>query len=243
MGWNSKNTLILEDTPQNCISNYGNALYIRTYNVAANRGRDSALLVLPIFLDRIRLVEDVRTIEKRDWERLCAPTIAPTLVVPPPLKHAKSSPAVLNPGLDNTESSASPDAQSRFTAFLTPRSDNSRFRSSESYDPEADDDGDDDDDDVEDSYDSASTTDSEADSCEADSSSDESYVSENDCSDFNDDKIDYADLISSRTGSLPITPYVHCMPTLKSVERLRLTTFQVAGVPARGKGDSEEIAV
>ena len=91
LGWSPKNTLILEDTPQNCVSNYGNALYIRTFDVTDIGRSDSALLILQAFLDRLRHVEDVRTIEKRDWERLCASTVKQT---PHPFKHAVSAPSV-----------------------------------------------------------------------------------------------------------------------------------------------------
>jgi hypothetical protein len=104
LGWNPKNTLILEDTPPNCISNYGNALYIRTYDVTEAHRNDSALLILQAFLDRIRHVDDVRTIEKRDWERLCASSIKKT-PFPAPLKHANSAPA--NIGQQHTTASSS----------------------------------------------------------------------------------------------------------------------------------------
>lgn len=88
-GWSSHNTLILEDTPQNCVDNFGNALYIRTFDIMDTRRTDSALLILQAFLDRLRDVNDVRTIEKRNWERLCA-SAAPR---PAPLRHAKSAPS------------------------------------------------------------------------------------------------------------------------------------------------------
>jgi len=130
LGWSPKNTLILEDTPQNCVSNYGNALYIRTYDVTDLGRQDMALLVLQAFLDRLRHVEDVRTIEKRDWERLCASTLKQT---PHPLMHAMSAPTVTlchsiaTPRTPRCQSSSGPSTSSdggMYAAILTPRTRN-----------------------------------------------------------------------------------------------------------------------
>lgn len=106
-GWSSHNTLILEDTPQNCVDNYGNALYIRTFDVMDTRKTDSALLILQAFLDRLRDVANVRTVEKRQWERLCA-SAAPR---PAPLRHAKSAPSGIGIALYNNTSSSAPQVQ------------------------------------------------------------------------------------------------------------------------------------
>lgn len=109
-GWNASNTLILEDTPQNCVDNYGNALYIRTFDAMETRKADSALLILQAFLDRLRDVPDVRTAEKRNWERLCASAASRR---PAPLRHAKSAPS----GIGMTSSSEQNDRHDNSTSL------------------------------------------------------------------------------------------------------------------------------
>lgn len=70
MGFNRSNTLIVEDTPENCIYNYGNAIYIRPFDILSGESRnDQSLLKLRYFFDELNETEDVRYVEKRDWER------------------------------------------------------------------------------------------------------------------------------------------------------------------------------
>lgn len=64
-GMSKHNTLIVEDTRENCFKNYGNAIYVRTFN-AFNQD-DDVLNFLIWYVRRLAKKPTVRTIEKRGW--------------------------------------------------------------------------------------------------------------------------------------------------------------------------------
>lgn len=66
-GFTRWNTLIVEDTPSNCIRNYGNAVYIPPFDILDTK-RDEALHYLKLYLERKILPStNVRCLEKRNW--------------------------------------------------------------------------------------------------------------------------------------------------------------------------------
>jgi hypothetical protein len=72
LGFTPARTLIIEDTPPNCARNYGNAIYVPTYEVDVAREFDDVLPALAAFIDvlqrRLRCDNaSVRSIEKRNW--------------------------------------------------------------------------------------------------------------------------------------------------------------------------------
>ncbi|SNW62180.1 NLI interacting factor-like phosphatase [Orpheovirus IHUMI-LCC2] len=66
MGFNKDNTLIIEDTPSNCICNYGNAIYVPEYNIFKNP-KDDVLYKLQDYLNCIMYEPNFRDIDKRNW--------------------------------------------------------------------------------------------------------------------------------------------------------------------------------
>eukprot|EP01083_Nonionella_stella_P093857 263221_1 len=67
-GWNKYNTLIIEDTPRNCVDNYGNAIYVDTYEIIDDTDNsDKCLFNLMKYLAALLQVDTVRCIEKRYW--------------------------------------------------------------------------------------------------------------------------------------------------------------------------------
>lgn len=66
-GWNRHNTIIVEDTQGTCIQNYGNAIYVPSYVFGREQKCDQILVRLIKYLDELRNVESVRSIEKRFW--------------------------------------------------------------------------------------------------------------------------------------------------------------------------------
>ncbi|CAD7697031.1 unnamed protein product [Ostreobium quekettii] len=66
-GFRKENTIIVEDTPGNCRRNYGNAIYVSTYDVV-RRAHDRELPLLQRYLEKVILgCQDVRPLEKRTW--------------------------------------------------------------------------------------------------------------------------------------------------------------------------------
>lgn len=60
--------LIVDDTPAKSIKNYGNAIYIRPFNISSIiRGDDNELEKLLKYLITLKNVDNVRYIEKRYW--------------------------------------------------------------------------------------------------------------------------------------------------------------------------------
>lgn len=62
---NKHNTLILDDTKETYIHNYGNAIPIPTYEL--EQKEDNLLQCLIPFLDKLLILESVRKTEKRNW--------------------------------------------------------------------------------------------------------------------------------------------------------------------------------
>lgn len=69
MGFEKHNTIIVEDTPENCVRNYGNAIYVTPYDVVKNSW-DNELHLLKLYLEQTILkCENVRYLEKRTWRQ------------------------------------------------------------------------------------------------------------------------------------------------------------------------------
>lgn len=67
-GWRLDRVLIVDDTPEKCVRNYGNAIYPRPYEGEPD---DAELQHLARYLTTLKDEANVRTIEKRRWrERL-----------------------------------------------------------------------------------------------------------------------------------------------------------------------------
>jgi RNA polymerase II subunit A small phosphatase-like protein len=66
-GWRLERVLIVDDTPAKCIRNYGNAVYARAYEGAAD---DDELELLARYLVGLADRPNVRSIEKRRWREL-----------------------------------------------------------------------------------------------------------------------------------------------------------------------------
>jgi len=84
-GFRKETTMIVEDSPENCVANYGNALYISTYDVFSQPAAgpdDDQLLRLAHYLASIAAEADVRRVEKRGWHRRVS--LLPHAPLPPP---------------------------------------------------------------------------------------------------------------------------------------------------------------
>lgn len=68
-GWPLERVLIVDDTPEKCVRNYGNAVYPRPFDGSLH---DSELKLLSAYLLGISSEPDVRKIEKRRWRDECA---------------------------------------------------------------------------------------------------------------------------------------------------------------------------
>ena len=64
-GYDLKRILIIDDSPEKVLENYGNAIYVKEYTGDMN---DVELKYLINYLEELREVEDVRKIEKRNWQ-------------------------------------------------------------------------------------------------------------------------------------------------------------------------------
>jgi len=65
-GWTKDNTLIIEDTPETCIKNYGNAIYVPSFKYYK---KDDTLKNLIYFIKHIETVGKIRSLEKRKWSQ------------------------------------------------------------------------------------------------------------------------------------------------------------------------------
>jgi TFIIF-interacting CTD phosphatase-like protein len=63
-GYSLKKILVIDDTPETFVDNYGNAIQVRKYK---GEQEDDELLMLLKYLKMIGSVENVRKLEKRDW--------------------------------------------------------------------------------------------------------------------------------------------------------------------------------
>ena len=64
MGWQLERVLIVDDTPEKCVRNYGNAVHPRPYEGDAS---DAELPLLASYLRTLKDELNVRSIEKRRW--------------------------------------------------------------------------------------------------------------------------------------------------------------------------------
>ncbi|MCB2408260.1 NIF family HAD-type phosphatase [Hymenobacter lucidus] len=67
LGYDLQRVLIVDDTPFKVLSNYGNAIYPVAYTGQLD---DNELLSLTKYLATLKDVVNVRTIEKRGWQKL-----------------------------------------------------------------------------------------------------------------------------------------------------------------------------
>jgi len=67
-GYDLHRVLIVDDTPQKCERNYGNAVYVPEYLGDSN---DVILQSLATYLVTLAKAPNVRIIEKRNWKRYC----------------------------------------------------------------------------------------------------------------------------------------------------------------------------
>jgi RNA polymerase II subunit A small phosphatase-like protein len=65
-GFNLQRILIVDDTPEKVLHNYGNAIYAKPYYGDTN---DHELAILATYLLALKDAENVRTIEKRHWRQ------------------------------------------------------------------------------------------------------------------------------------------------------------------------------
>ena len=65
-GLKRENTIIIDNTPSVCTKNYGNAIYVRTFEGDPD---DQELDRLMTYLQDFIKCENVRTVEKRNWRR------------------------------------------------------------------------------------------------------------------------------------------------------------------------------
>jgi RNA polymerase II subunit A small phosphatase-like protein len=65
-GFNLQKVLIVDDTPEKVLHNYGNAIYAKPYYGGTD---DSELATLATYLLSLKDAENVRTIEKRNWRQ------------------------------------------------------------------------------------------------------------------------------------------------------------------------------
>ena len=70
LGYDLNRVLIVDDTPQKLERNYGNALYVTPFLGDAN---DGELRRLARYLETIREVANVRSLEKRGWRGVVQP--------------------------------------------------------------------------------------------------------------------------------------------------------------------------
>ena len=63
-GWRLERVLIVDDTPEKCVRNFGNAIYPRPFEGAEG---DDELKHLAAYLATLKDEPNVRTIEKRRW--------------------------------------------------------------------------------------------------------------------------------------------------------------------------------
>lgn len=63
-GWPLERILIVDDTPEKCVQNYGNAIYIQPFEGDSD---DAELPLLAAYLKTLCDHPNVRTIEKRGW--------------------------------------------------------------------------------------------------------------------------------------------------------------------------------
>lgn len=66
-GWRLERVLIVDDTPEKCVRNYGNAVHPRPYT---GDEEDEELKLLAVYLSTLKHESNVRRIEKRRWREV-----------------------------------------------------------------------------------------------------------------------------------------------------------------------------
>lgn len=67
-GYRRNNTLIVEDTPSNCVRNYGNSIFVSPFDIVKCSTPDRELSMLQMYLEKFILGKDnVREIYKGNW--------------------------------------------------------------------------------------------------------------------------------------------------------------------------------
>lgn len=64
LGWPLSRMLIVDDTPEKCVRNYGNAIYAHPFE---GDPADNELILLAAYLPTLKDCSNVRTVEKRRW--------------------------------------------------------------------------------------------------------------------------------------------------------------------------------
>ena len=65
LGYSLENMVIVEDDPQKCEENYGNAIFVPCFY---GDPEDEALAKLAVLLHSLKDVENLRSVEKRGWQ-------------------------------------------------------------------------------------------------------------------------------------------------------------------------------
>lgn len=78
-GWPLERILIVDDTPEKCAQNYGNAIYARPFE---GDPADDELLLLGAYLETLRDCTNVRKVEKRRWRAQARQLLDPASLPP-----------------------------------------------------------------------------------------------------------------------------------------------------------------
>ncbi|WP_232089955.1 HAD family hydrolase [Sphingomonas sp. HMP6] len=70
-GWNLERVLIVDDTPEKCVQNFGNAIYPKPFEGSLE---DNELRLLTAYLKTLKDEANVRRLEKRRWRDFVLPT-------------------------------------------------------------------------------------------------------------------------------------------------------------------------
>lgn len=65
-GYKLESVIVVDDSPNVWQSSYGNLVHINKFE--GNQG-DNELEILPVFLEKLKNVENIRSIEKRSWRK------------------------------------------------------------------------------------------------------------------------------------------------------------------------------
>lgn len=76
LGFNLSSVLIVDDTPEKVRNCYGNAIYTMPF---LGDSEDNELVILADYLDSLKAVDNVRSIEKRQWQLKFQSTKLPTV--------------------------------------------------------------------------------------------------------------------------------------------------------------------
>eukprot|EP00210_Caulerpa_lentillifera_P001319 g1269.t1 len=66
-GFTRQNTLIIEDTPSNCSKNYGNAIYIDTFDILSSKPDQNLFRLMKYLRQTVLPLANVRSLNKMHW--------------------------------------------------------------------------------------------------------------------------------------------------------------------------------